>query len=182
MTRLPHYLTVCAGVGLIAVVLSLTAARPAVAQKGGGAAPVTIAGPLPLPVQETGTPFQATLCFATPGPCIGGTTDSLTVPTDVRVVIEFVSAECSAQAPSSPGTPEVSEVSLFTTVGTNVVKHQLQTGLITTGGTNAFGTFPVMTKIHADPGTDIELSFGFHGSSAACTLGISGYTIPVPSV
>lgn len=150
--------------------------------------PVRVTGPLPVPVNGTvgisGTPsfqdadnpgrhpFQARLCLSYIQSCLPSDTDRLTVPSDRRYVVEFVSGTCSF------GLSLHAEVILQTTVGTVDASHEI----IATPGVPAF-VFSQLTKIYADPGSKIEL-FMFNDSGippmGSCTAFISGYFIAPP--
>jgi hypothetical protein len=100
---------------MLVLVASIIGPMSAAAQ-GPPNAGVTIKGPLPLPVTDADnpgrSPFQAELCS---GPCSDGqggvVPSSLTVPSNVRFVIEFVSARCDAST-NGGSPPEITSMYL----------------------------------------------------------------------
>jgi hypothetical protein len=131
-------------------------------------------------------PFQTALCNAENflgGSAVCHDPGTYTVPSDRRLVIEFVSGSCSTIGSSGAGSLN----------GLNSLTLQLET---TAGGTNvASHIFPPaiflgqislahQTRIYADPGTTVEFFMGAAVGpspfSIDCTITISGYTITPP--
>ena len=176
---------------------------PAIAAQppSAGSAPVTIVGPLPVPVTGTtsisgpvsisGTvgvrdvdnparsPFQATMCTSTSsggavGTSCGNLPFSIAVPGDRRVVIEFVAAECSIGG-------DINLVQLgFSTVvnGTGATyRVHLERNVLD----SRFLETMLQTRVYADPGTNVGLATGVGAgpgaASARCTLTLSGYSV-----
>jgi len=122
----------------------------------------------PLFVQSVGqpvqTPFQARLTFGNP----------LTVASDQRLTIEFVTANCSLDNTLLTST----EFDLHTTVGGNEMGHHFSPKFsrnFTSGGINrTFFTSTDMTRIYADPGTTV--AFG-QIQNFFCEVTLSGYSV-----
>ena len=148
-----------------------TSANP-VPVSGGDAGGVTLSNntaTTPVFVQSVGqpaqTPFQTRLTFATP----------LTVASDKQFTIEFVTASCSLDNTTLTST----EVDVTTTVGGNTVSHNFSpkfsrnfnSGI---GINRNFFTSTDMTRIYADPGTTVSMSFV---QDFLCDVTLSGYTV-----
>jgi hypothetical protein len=150
--------------------------------QGSGSAPVRIIEPLPLPVTDSDNParhpFQAVLCFHSAGPtaCPNDVPRALTVSSDSRLVIEFVSGSCFASAAS--GFPIVRTVQLRTTVANEPVPHQFLFVPVEAGATAQNVVLSQSTKIYADPSTQVVLGVAGAGATTTqCVVSISGYTI-----
>jgi hypothetical protein len=165
---------------VLVLVASTMGPNSVAAQGPPGPTAVIIQAPLPLPVTDADnpgrSPFQATLCRAFGDQsCDNLAPETLTVSSEVRLVIEFVSSACTVVGSTDP---RVTDISLDTTVATTQVRHHfipvptdVATGLGVTVSSQS-------TKIYADPGTVINLGFSTIGpTSARCFLSISGYTI-----
>jgi len=157
------------GLGVVVVVVS-SFPRPAAAAPSDKT--VTIdPTQLPLPVTSAGQPFQTSLCAGL-GVCPPSVPSIYTVPSDRRLVIQFVSGNCVTAGP--PNRLRVGIGAFF-------------------GGTGADFPFPLsadpfgsgeinlaqQTLIYADPGSVVLLEVGtggYSGASAVCTVSLSGYT------
>ena len=157
---------VCA---MLVIVTAAISANVAAQGHGSGAAPVRIIEPLPLPVTDSDNParrpFQAALCNHSAGPtaCANDVPRALTVSSDVRLVIEFVSGSCFASAAS--GFPMITAVALRTTVANQPVTHQFLFVPVEAGASDQNVVLSQSTKIYADPGTQVVLSVGNAGAT-----------------
>jgi hypothetical protein len=163
---------------VLLLVASTIGPNSVAAQGPPGPTAVRIEAPLPLPVTDADnpgrSPFQAPLCRAFGDPSCDNVPATLTVSSDVRLVIEFVSSACEVRGEA----PRVTDISLDTTVATTQARHhfipvptEVATGLQVTVSSQS-------TKIYADPGTVINFGRSTIGAtSARCFLSISGYTI-----
>jgi len=124
-------------------------------------------------------PFQTTLCltasFGQPASSCGSTTSQYAVPSDRRLVIEFVSGFCST-GPVGGTALTILRTELNTTVAGIPVQHNIPL-------TPGLGHFDAaqQTRIYADPGTNVNLggslSAGSTPTSVICDITMSGYTI-----
>ena len=169
---------VCTALVLIA---STIGPNPVAAQGPPGPIAVRIVDPLPLPVADAGSPirspFQATLCLASGTFSCQELPAILTVPGDVRLVIEFVSFQCGV-AGDTATPPRVTAVALTTTVATSRVRHFFVPVTTQAGNTSSDSLGSQSTKLYADPGTAVRLEFSTVASNrGSCVASISGYTI-----
>jgi hypothetical protein len=196
LSRQSGAITLALGASIFAALIA-----PAQAQSQ-GSAPVTITGPLPLPITGTtslsgpisitGTlstrdvdnparsPFQATLCTSgsflssTPPGC--SNLDFKTqVPSNRRMVIEYVSGECSVG-----GAVGFIRLGISTTVAGVGADHRLH--LQQDPLDSRFFDITQQKRLYADPGTFVGLggsagSAGANPGSYRCTVTLSGYTV-----
>lgn len=184
-----HFIMTLAFTG-IAVIGALPGAAPAFAQ-GLQGPHFTIAGPLPLPVQVAIRPFQAELCVQAGGgtACPNNKPSSVAVPDNRLLVIEYASGRCPpAGFTLAPG--EDWAAALQTTAGGTTTRHLLHpavgvaignnTELVSAMGLNGFDVTQ-QTRIYADPGSQVVLSFedlgGLGNGTIRCEITISGHTL-----
>jgi hypothetical protein len=176
MNRVRPYLIGMAVLAVMAGMAGIFNTRPANAQNGNaGSAPVTVVGPLPMPVADIRTPYQIQISNE-------GTSGFFRFDSDKKLTIEYVSARCvyPADAPAAPpaGMLEVS------TTANNVSAQQwfpvafvLSLSLINNAKKVYAATHP--SRLYADPGsviftnTNPDAIRGF-----PCAITLSGYTTP----
>jgi hypothetical protein len=198
--RLRVYLLSAAGLAIL--VMAGVVKNSAVAQgqgqgQGQGSAPVTIVNPLPVPVagsvavsgtanvnvvnaplrvavDATQQPFQKTLCTVGWPPGCLSTPSSFNVPSDKRLVIEYVSGQCdTASLAESVGLMSVS--TLVSSVPTS--HYVVPQFLGSVGSVKLYGSAQ-QTRIYADPGTQVYASAsGFPTGSVGCLVSLSGYLV-----
>ena len=189
---------VAASLGVLTILLMTVVAssRPASAAPPAQAGPnVTIVGPLPLPVTGSTTvsgtaavrdvdnaarsPFQAQLCqkveFGTGTISACSTSNSFEVPSDERLVIEYVSGTCFVTL----GVVNSVRISMGTTAGGSQAEHRF---LLTPDALDARNLDAAQqTRIYADPSSVVGMNFssgaGPGNGVAKCTLTLSGYTV-----
>jgi len=141
---------------------------------------VEIVNPLPVPVTDAGnpvpSPFQASLCGKHGSFTCQDIPETLTVPGDVRLVIEFVSFTCSASG-TTPSPATVTIVGLTTTVSNSTVRHNFIPVRSIGNSSDSLGS--QSTKLYADPGTEVRLAFASLSDNvgSSCFVSISGHTI-----
>jgi hypothetical protein len=125
-------------------------------------------------------PFQAALCQAiglgaTPGECAPSKPNNFTVPSDRRLVIEFVAGSCQTGPIGGTGLTGLS-LNIENSVGGTFGGYSLPYSFV-------LGELDIaqQTRIYADPGTKVVLGLGGSAGStptfATCVLGLSGYTV-----
>jgi hypothetical protein len=174
MTRLRKRLISAAVLALLVTTGTLVISREAGAQpsgqaKGQGAAPVTIVGPLPVPVisSEVRKPFQVRLCINASSTGCGTVPGSYQTGSEA-LVVEQVSGGCFVGA----GVDGL-VLNLGSTAGGTSESHRLH--LLA-----SFGFGPEVsqqTTIYADPYSTLSLGFTTSGSgTVGCNLVLSGHT------
>ena len=160
---------------MLVIVTSIAGASSVAAQQG--TAPVKVVSPLPLPVTDADNPgrhpFQAQLCAGCSPTSI--TPSTLTVPSDVRLVIEFVSALCEIQ-----GSASLYDAAVTTIVGGNTVPHSFAPTPTFVTATDKRSVITHTTRLYADPGTQVGVFIRLSAGTANvsfCSFSISGYTI-----
>lgn len=124
-------------------------------------------------------PFQTRLCFTVsfgqPASSCGSLTSQYAVPSDRRLVVEFVSGFCST-GPVGGTALTLIRTELSTSVSGTTAGHNIPL----TAGLGHFDAAQ-QTRIYADPGTNVNLGSSLSGgstpSSALCEMTVSGYTI-----
>jgi hypothetical protein len=120
-------------------------------------------------------PFQASLCVPL-GDVNCSQPTSLSVAPGVRLVIEFVSAECLVNGTA----PTVLGIGLKTTVNEVSVQHYLSSlNSVTSGASQARGTISQSTQLYADPETNVSpfLVPTPGWTNGFCSMAVSGHTI-----
>jgi len=161
-----------AGVFVCLIVVALIAVqyRDAQAQNSKPtSAPVTIVGPLPLPITDAGdagrTPFQARIS-TNPGP------NQFQLPSDRRLTIETLTLLCqSVISTITPGT----FIGLTVTADGVQVSHTV-TALSLTGAIGGYYGSTTSVRLYADPGTNVMIDRVFAGAN--CALTVSGFLSP----
>jgi hypothetical protein len=130
-----------------------------------GAAPMTLVGPLPLPVVDARlvrTPVQYNF---------SPEYQDYVVPSDKRLVIEFVSGTCEVEAPG-----RTTAGYIRTTVGSLTIAHAfVPVFTASTADTNIL-VFSQSTRLYADPGTELSATISIYGGSGSCSsFAFSGY-------
>ena len=162
---------------VIMVLVSLSGANPVEAQVS--------KNPLVGPVNVTDldnparSPFQALLCgsFPSGGNLLDcqGRPSVINVPSDRRLVIEYLSAHCVLLG----GITGVS-VALETVVGGVNAAYDVHLSYTPFGTSTVEGSH--LTRIYADPGTVAFMAFGSGQNgqtpgNSQCLLAVSGYTV-----
>jgi hypothetical protein len=137
---------------------------------------VNVTNTTPIPVTHAGEPLHASLCTGEgPDPnfvCH----DVYTVPDEMRLVIEFVSAVCRTQLTSA-----VSVLSIATTIqGLGQVNHPFGVTPISPPdpGNNRY-TMSQVTRLYADAGTDVSANMSSFKAveNQECNVSLSGRLI-----
>jgi hypothetical protein len=131
MSKLRNYLLLGGTIAILSLTLGL-----AIESRGFAKPQSVLAG--------NAGPFQIQLCDTSA--CVAGHQDTFSVPSDHRLVIEFVTGQCGASE---------STVFLSTTVSGTTVAHNF-VPLRTVNNTE--GSFSQTTRLYADPGTNVVLS------------------------
>lgn len=122
----------------------------------------------------TKSPVQFRLCnFAVQNFCSSNEQTLFTVPSDRRLVIEFVSGSCI-----TVGSMQGFTVGTASTAGGVGALHLLN--LVLAPFSNTILHVSQQTRIYADPGSMVSLAVGGGfgaGASATCTLVYSGHTV-----
>lgn len=120
-------------------------------------------------------PFQLRLCFASglTGLSCHDIPAVVSVPSDRRLVIEYVSAECIKNVGTNI------DFGVATQVGGVPAKHYLAIVANVTDSSRINAA--QQTRIYADPGSDLVFAIGIGGSGtgtgARCEMTLSGYSI-----
>lgn len=122
----------------------------------------------------TKSPIQFGLCnFALQNSCLSSQQTLFNVPSDRRLVIEFVSGSCT-----TVGSIQALTVGIASTVGGFGALHLLD--LAFAPFSNTILRVSQQTRIYGDPGSTVSLlvggAFGA-GGGATCTLVFSGHTV-----
>jgi hypothetical protein len=122
----------------------------------------------------TKSPIQFGLCnFAIQNSCSSSAQTVFNVPSDRRLVIEFVSGNCT-----TVGSIQAFSVGTASTAGGFGAFHLLD--LVFAPFSNTILRVSQQTRIYADPGSTVSVAlsgtFGA-GASATCTLVYSGHTV-----
>jgi hypothetical protein len=180
MTRIVRFLAVTGSAGVIALVLSLTSAGPAVAQTFKPVMSFIINDASnPVPVVDVGAvvpaseePFQHDVSSFVQASL------SLQVPEDKRAVLEFYSGTAATAVPCA-----VAAIAITTNLGDGALQHRVAATPVVQGQASEFNQYVIsqQVRLYAAPGTSIQFSPSTIPGCPTSFLGVvSGYFIDVP--
>ena len=179
MNRIVRFFALTATVGVVALVLSLAGAGPALAQTFKPVMSfITNDAGHPVPVVDVGTPAPAAEPFQHEVSSFVQASLSLPVPEGKRLVIEFYSGTAATRVPCT-----MAAMRIRTDVSEGSMQHSLLAVPVAEGEPSEFNHYTIsqQVRLYADPGTSVQFAAATLPGCAADFGGVvSGFFIDVP--